>query len=1080
MMVTPTLKFRGQAATCLLVLLVVLAAGAITTSAAAAAEYTFGWAANPEPVDGYKLYYKKGGAPEPPFNGTDSAKGPSPIDLGKQTSFTITGLDNTATYHFALTAYHGSDESGFTQVITVNPQEDTVPPPPTGGTAATPPYGEKRFTFNWEPSTETGITSYRFYINDKFLCASTTPGATSLSCNAVLLKETMYFSMTTVDSLGTESAKSNVLTYEPPPPSKAFLFKWDATAASGITSRRFYINGRFLCESTDPATASLTCYADLLGGPMSFSMSTVDSLGIESAQSNVLVYDPAGTTASPLGPAAILQWQYDAAASVLGYRIYHNGTLLEEISDPGASGYTSQAPLSETNIFEVYAYDGSGNEVKIDSTVSYTGTPAGTDTDALAAVIIANKQKGQGPLTVTFDAGASTGPINTYTWSFGDGDTAQGTTATHTYNFAGAFTATLTVADQSGATRQANIGITVTAPAAPEPAGEPVAVIASSSAVGEAPFTVNFDGSGSSTPNPPITSYSWDFGDGTSGTGISASHTYSLPGTYYPSLTVRDSANLTDAANTPVIITQGQSVNTPPSSVFTAAPGYGTAPLAVSFDGSGSRDAEGSIKSYHWNFGDGTTGTGVSVQHTFSTPANYTVTLQVTDNLGETAVSSQVIAVRAPGEAKFYFELWEAQVTHSWTRFNFKQAFKDPVVVTGPPSFNDPDPVTVRVRNVDPNGCEIRLQEWEHQDGVHASETLSFLVMERGAHTTDNGGKIEAGTFTGATSFKRVDLQQQYSNVPIILSQVITENEADAVVGRLRNITAASFEYTMQERELTPTAHGAETIGYIAWEPGEGEVLGLPYKADLTAQTITDAWSDLVLQTEDPASPLLIAQLQTNIESGPAALRSRVTPTSLQIKVEEETSADEETIHMTEVVGSVIIGEKAASETGSTSSLIKNFTFTWESAISTNIAGYRFYLNGSVLCETTDPAARQYTCKAGLLNETMNFSMTSVLSDGTETEPTVVLSISPDDYPDVFGIHLATFEWQYDASAESSIAGFAVYNNDSLVCDTMKPSDRKLTCKVQIDSKGNAFSIRARALNGTETGFPNTLQYIPW
>ncbi len=84
-------------------------------------DYSFSWSANSEPVEGYRLYYKKGGLPQSPFDGGDSANGVSPVDVGKVTSVTITDLEDSTEYHFALTAYNGSDESDFTDVITVFP-----------------------------------------------------------------------------------------------------------------------------------------------------------------------------------------------------------------------------------------------------------------------------------------------------------------------------------------------------------------------------------------------------------------------------------------------------------------------------------------------------------------------------------------------------------------------------------------------------------------------------------------------------------------------------------------------------------------------------------------------------------------------------------------------------------------------------------------------------------------------------------------------------------------------------------------------------------------------------------------------
>jgi len=92
----------------------------LATTESFAQSYSFSWGANPEPVEGYKLYYTKGSDAIQPFNGTGAIEGSSPINVGKQTAFTIDGLEDNTTYHFALTAYNGTDESGYSQIISVN------------------------------------------------------------------------------------------------------------------------------------------------------------------------------------------------------------------------------------------------------------------------------------------------------------------------------------------------------------------------------------------------------------------------------------------------------------------------------------------------------------------------------------------------------------------------------------------------------------------------------------------------------------------------------------------------------------------------------------------------------------------------------------------------------------------------------------------------------------------------------------------------------------------------------------------------------------------------------------------------
>ncbi|WP_305885110.1 pre-peptidase C-terminal domain-containing protein [Pleionea sp. CnH1-48] len=89
----------------------------------------------------------------------------------------------------------------------------------------------------------------------------------------------------------------------------------------------------------------------------------------------------------------------------------------------------------------------------------------------------------------------------------------------------------------------------------------------------------------------------------------------------------------------------GGGTNNPPSASFTDS----CTDLACSFDGSGSTDSDGTIASYAWNFGDGSTGTGANASHTYSAAGTYTVSLTVTDNQGATNSTSKSITVTAPG-----------------------------------------------------------------------------------------------------------------------------------------------------------------------------------------------------------------------------------------------------------------------------------------------------------------------------------------------------------------------------------------------------------------------------------------------
>jgi PKD repeat protein len=93
-----------------------------------------------------------------------------------------------------------------------------------------------------------------------------------------------------------------------------------------------------------------------------------------------------------------------------------------------------------------------------------------------------------------------------------------------------------------------------------------------------------------------------------------------------------------------LFVVAGGTPNIPPTAVASATPTSGIAPLPVAFSGAGSSDPDGSISSYAWIFGDGATGSGISVNHTYAAAGNYSATLTVTDNRGATGSKSLAIS----------------------------------------------------------------------------------------------------------------------------------------------------------------------------------------------------------------------------------------------------------------------------------------------------------------------------------------------------------------------------------------------------------------------------------------------------
>ena len=257
------------------------------------------------------------------------------------------------------------------------------------------------------------------------------------------------------------------------------------------------------------------------------------------------------------------------------------------------------------------------------------------------ASMVPSATTGIAPMTVNFNGTGSTAvkPIVSYAWDFGNGQTATGPTSFTTYPTPGTYTAKLTVTDSDGDKDTVTQVITVNEP----PNVPPTATIGSSGSGGQAPYAVNFDGSGSSDPDGSVASYAWDFGNGRTASTPTASANYTQPGTYHVVLTVTDNRGATGTASKDIVVTGAP--NIPPTAVIRTVSVAGTIPLTVNLSGGNSTDPDGSIATYEWDLGNGQTATGASAQAIYTEAGSYTVTLTVTDDRGATSTQTLTIDV---------------------------------------------------------------------------------------------------------------------------------------------------------------------------------------------------------------------------------------------------------------------------------------------------------------------------------------------------------------------------------------------------------------------------------------------------
>lgn len=240
---------------------------------------------------------------------------------------------------------------------------------------------------------------------------------------------------------------------------------------------------------------------------------------------------------------------------------------------------------------------------------------------------------------VTFDASTSTDPDGTivaYAWTFGDGNAGTGSVVRHQYQQAGTYAVTLKVTDDRGLTGSLTQDVFVVASAAPTASF----TFSPSSPRPEETITFNASASRAATGRQ-IVSYDWEFGTGRTGTGVTTTKTYSLPGTYVVTLVVTDNIGNKGTATQSVPVRSATLVASFVFSPSAPAPGQN-----VHFDASGSAaDTSRTIVAYDWNFGDGGTATGRTANKIYNADGTYRATLSIRDDIGQVSSTSAIVPV---------------------------------------------------------------------------------------------------------------------------------------------------------------------------------------------------------------------------------------------------------------------------------------------------------------------------------------------------------------------------------------------------------------------------------------------------
>ncbi len=256
------------------------------------------------------------------------------------------------------------------------------------------------------------------------------------------------------------------------------------------------------------------------------------------------------------------------------------------------------------------------------------------------------------PITLTISAADLDGTVSQIQVSWGDGtvDVLPGnaTVDIHSYSIAGSYTVTVTATDDASLTCVSQDIATIT--------DRPPTVVFTTSTntvPTGAMITLVIN---AKDPDGTVSAIIVSWGDGTidsmQGNATGDSHSYYTPGDYTVYVNATDDAGLTTQSSNLVLTVTDRL----PVAVSNASTTVSQTLSNIGFNATGSFDPDGTIVGYAWNFGDGTSGSGFAITHSYSEEGNYTVVLAVTDNGGSVGWVSTLVSIqdRAP-TASFTF-----------------------------------------------------------------------------------------------------------------------------------------------------------------------------------------------------------------------------------------------------------------------------------------------------------------------------------------------------------------------------------------------------------------------------------------
>ncbi|MDJ0536314.1 MAG: M10 family metallopeptidase [Xenococcaceae cyanobacterium MO_207.B15] len=250
-------------------------------------------------------------------------------------------------------------------------------------------------------------------------------------------------------------------------------------------------------------------------------------------------------------------------------------------------------------------------------------------------------------------------------------------------------------------------------------------------------------------------------------------------------------------------------------------------------------------------------------------------------------------------------------VNHNLQTIQLQGNYTNPVVFAQPLSQNGGQTSILRVTDIQSDSLSFYVQQAESLDGSHVNESFSYMVVEAGTWQLADGTLLEVGTFTSNSNvggeWETLNFQSDFVETPVVLSQIQTTNNSEFIRTRQNNAGVNGFDLALEKEEsLKSSEYQQDSIGWLAISSGEGTWDGNYYQATNTGNQVQHEWYGLDLSPNFTETPEILASIATYDGVDSAGLRSReitgANGSTVEIRIEEDKSLDNEIVHTTEDV----------------------------------------------------------------------------------------------------------------------------------------------------------------------------------